>query len=307
MAHVKRESGSVVAWLRQDGGIDNPARPRGPGLELQRVENFLNSQTIIISDSDQCDVAVDWDRLARLQRECLDIGCRLETALQQKKQITAGMSGDSVPSKEKAEIRLRCQQTVNLKAELRTASDKRNRYLDAAIAIGSRKMESEEHQAPSIIVEIDLTGPAAMRYLDGGPDLYVLLEEAYPGDPGQLSGVRLQLAHSGEDAFLNVVFAAPQPNHPDGSHTFGLLDAAELASLASLSREESCRFNLHELYSEDTGRAFSGATLSLRGGENPELRVKFGHHCMGVLRGEALAMFILCVRARCKGAEPCRS
>ena len=59
--------------------------------------------------------------------------------------------------------------------------------------------------------------------------------------------------------------------------------------------------SLRELYPYVRPDAFSGATLTFCGRHQPEIRLCFGAHCLGVLRAPLLTAFLRCARARSAG------
>jgi hypothetical protein len=152
-------------------------------------------------------------------------------------------------------------------------------------------------------VEVDLGSPEAARHISyAGTDLFVRLEELFPGDPGELSGAELRIHESGEYTIVSALGCAIQRDGFVGCHSYGFLDGPDLAFVgASDPADSSAAFclRLRELYPEIRPDAYSGANLTLFSGERPELRVSFGSHCVGVLRGELLGTFLACVHQRC--------
>jgi hypothetical protein len=155
----------------------------------------------------------------------------------------------------------------------------------------------------SMPVEVDLDDPSAAEFFRNPPtDLYVRLEELDPGDPGQLSGAVLRIMSGGKYVIFNAeIGEALQRDGSRITHCLGTLHYEELASLAAADPSDCSDSEvvpLRELYSWADRGAFSGADLILFAGEDPELQLRFGAHCLGVLRGEPLAKFLACLRMR---------
>jgi hypothetical protein len=173
-----------------------------------------------------------------------------------------------------------------------------------AVASQTRGMVSASH--PPVLahpVEVDLADAEAAWHIgNSGTDLFVLLEEGYAGDPGQLSGISLRISGSGRFTTLTAEGASPQRDGSQLSHCWGYLQGAELALVGADSKDAEAGFSirLRELYPEVKPDSYSGAHLALCAGENPELQVCFGTHCMGVLRARLLTRFLKCVRQRCE-------
>ena len=166
---------------------------------------------------------------------------------------------------------------------------------------GTPAMRSADRESSSI-VEIELTDPAAIEHMADGPDLLVRLEAAYPGDPGELSGLILRIMDSGKYVRLNAEFGAPQRDGRVGSHCFGSMDASELHSLVAFAQAgRTVGFALHDLYAAESGTEFSGVMLTLSGSSDRSIRIGVGSHCMGVLTGSSLDCFLRFAEARCKG------
>ncbi len=151
------------------------------------------------------------------------------------------------------------------------------------------------------IVELELTGDNLDEALQAPTrvDVFVRMEEQFPGDPGQLSGTCLRVLDHGECATLNVEVDALQRNRRMGSHCLGWLNANEVAFLASAPDCASLSFDLRELYDREQDEdIFNGLSLSMRGGSDARMRVRFGRHSFGVLTGKLLADFLEVVRQR---------
>ena len=159
-----------------------------------------------------------------------------------------------------------------------------------------------ETELPKPPVEVDLANPAAERYLgNSGTDLFARLEELYPDDPGQLSGTELRIIDSGECLKLSAALAFSLRDGRNGYHCFGSLDAADLAETLWARQTESGHsysIALRDQRPEVGNSYFSGATLDLVDGLDCEIRVCFGSHCLGVLRGQPLRAFLHALLAR---------
>jgi hypothetical protein len=161
--------------------------------------------------------------------------------------------------------------------------------------------QAESSPAIQKPVEVNLadSGTAVWRH-DPAIDLFVRLEELYPGDPGQLSGAVLRIMADGRCAYLQAEIGdVQQPYGGRTTHCLGYVGAGEMAQLAD-DAESGAAFirPLRELYPYAAPNAFSGAKLIFFGGEKPEIQLCFGAHCLGVLRGQLLATFLRCARMR---------
>jgi hypothetical protein len=212
---------------------------------------------------------------------------------------------------------------MNRKSSLRTAAASAAAVLETnatkdlfergrriVMEASSQHMNAPEHagSSPAIKkpVEVDLASPSAAAYWsDPTVELFARLEELYPGDPGQLSGVDLRIAQSGPYAWLAAqIGAGTQPDGAPAIHCFGHLKADEVARFA----EEAFMgagfvTSLHELYPYVRPDAFSGAALIFFGGDEPKIQLCFGAHCLGVLRGPLLTAFLECARLRSAGFD----
>lgn len=185
---------------------------------------------------------------------------------------------------------------------------KRRKFIQAAAALStvtasqSKGRMNLSRPAVRTPVEVDLADPDAARYFGkSGIELYVRLEEMYPGDAGQLSGATLRIMHSGKDTVLNAEGAAPQRDGSQITHVYGYLDGEELAYAGEANPERhNFLIRLCELYPEIRPKVYSGATLMLFAGANPRLEVCFGGHFLGVLRGRLVTTFLSCVHQRCE-------
>ena len=143
-------------------------------------------------------------------------------------------------------------------------------------------------------VEVDLAAPDATRHVGNSAiDLYVRLEELYPADDGQLSGLSLRIMNGGRLTVLNVECAALQRDGGQNIHCYGVLDYADLAHVAVA---ETFMLRLRESYPKLRSDFYNDVVLTLFAGR--ELQVCFGNHCLGVLRGDLLTRFLDCVRQR---------
>lgn len=154
-------------------------------------------------------------------------------------------------------------------------------------------------------IEVDLADSKAEAYWrDSTVGLFVRLEELHPGDPGQLSGVLLHILTGCEFPILNVEIGdVLQPYGGRMPHCLGYLDVRELAQFANQTRACTiARATLRECYPEIRPDVFSGAEMIFVGDcepVGPQIRVQFGTHCLGILRGELVTRFLQCVRDRC--------
>jgi len=151
-------------------------------------------------------------------------------------------------------------------------------------------------------IEADLAEPEAIKWVErSATSLFVRLEELDPGDPGQLSGAALHIIDSAQWTYVDAEIGnTAQPYGGETTHCVGYLKGEDLHRLALADPSDfRDRFSvaLRELYCGSVG--FSGATLILFAGEAPELRLCFGTHCLGVLRGDLLGRFFDSLRRRC--------
>jgi hypothetical protein len=188
-------------------------------------------------------------------------------------------------------------------SSLRTAAAPTAAVLETKTGANSQIMKAPEPSgsSPAIKkpVEVDLGAPgAAVYWEDPRVELFVRLEELYPGDPGQLSGAALRISESGPCAELR----AETGDIPDGSrglHCLGYLTAEEVEDFArKFHRGGAFMVSLREPYPHATPDAFSGAELTFAGDLQPEIRLGFGRHCLGVLREPLLSVFLRCARVR---------
>jgi hypothetical protein len=145
-------------------------------------------------------------------------------------------------------------------------------------------------------VEVDIIDPVATEYLrDESVDVFARLEEADPADPGQLSGCSLRIMNCGS-VQLRVDIDANQRDGSRHSHCLGEVDDRDLSSIADADlANEADSFSIP---------AFpAGVFLVLAAGAEPEMSVCIRAHCLGVLRGRALAAFLGCLRTRCELAQ----
>jgi hypothetical protein len=154
---------------------------------------------------------------------------------------------------------------------------------------------------PSRPYEFDIAEPvSAAHWADQGADMFARLEEMYPADPGELSGCALFVFGGGQHTCFNVdISHTPQRDGFPRLHNLGYLDVEELRQLTEQAREgEHFVAALREMYPHARPAAYSGATLNFFSGANPEMRLYMGSHCLGVLRGPALAGLLECARIR---------
>jgi len=147
-------------------------------------------------------------------------------------------------------------------------------------------------------VEINLADPDAERHTGNpGTNIFVELQELHPADPDELSGARLRILESARCTVLHAEGTVLLRDGGQGGHWYGCLDGAELAPICQTPGTPFF-VRLRELCSERPA-PYSGATLTLFTGDDPELRACFGTHCLGVLRGGLLLRFLDCLRQRC--------
>jgi hypothetical protein len=153
---------------------------------------------------------------------------------------------------------------------------------------------------------VDLAHAGAVDYFkDGDIDAYVRLEEADPADPGQQSGLSLHMTGLGECLHLGAELDAVQQEGTMLTHCLGLLrfeDVTPLIASDATSVTAFASLCLREVYFDEYAERPSGGRLELHGGDDAELRVVFGAHIFGVLRGHLLSAFLNCLRLRC--AQP---
>jgi hypothetical protein len=148
--------------------------------------------------------------------------------------------------------------------------------------------------------EFDIANPSYGEYLkDDGIDLFVRLEELFPDDmPGQLSGFILRIIEGGRCITLQAESGSVE--QPYGNRNYHLLGYLNHASIRRFVEEAETgapiTIGLREF--DQKTCLFNGAVLSFTGGDTPELRLCFGVHCFGALRGELMARFLGCVRTR---------
>ena len=150
--------------------------------------------------------------------------------------------------------------------------------------------------------EIDLGATATCRDLrDRTVDAIVRLQELDPGDEGELSGSVLRIIESFKG--VGIVAEGGEVEQPDGHrsrHCFGWLNGASTRRLMEdTAAGASITMDMRESYSEWGGPdEFTGAALSISGGRVPEVRLCFGAHCLGVLRGHTVWRFLDCIKIR---------
>ncbi len=157
---------------------------------------------------------------------------------------------------------------------------------------------------PSGPYEVDLADPAndAIWRSRDNIDSYVLLEELYPGDPGDLSGCRLQLMEWGEYTILDASFGL----HSLGSsqHHGWMTEFLEWVyagrEVKLILDEPQCRSWLPsaiELKYRPAEEMVPNARFPEDFSE-PELRVASIGHCYGVVRGRVMRAFLDCLAVR---------
>jgi len=142
---------------------------------------------------------------------------------------------------------------------------------------------------------------SAERSANQNETMFALLEERYPGDPGQISGCALYITEGGRYAWLSAHIHCAEQRGGGGplSHCLGYLDAEGARVLVEQSSKGiPFAVALREMYPQVRPGAFSGATLNYFGDDGPEIRLYVGSHCLGVLRGQLMAAFLECARVR---------
>ena len=168
-----------------------------------------------------------------------------------------------------------------------------------ATASQSKGRKSSSHPVRTSPFEVDLLDPAMSRYFgDPEVDLCVTLEERFPADLGQLSGIVIRIMYSGKNTVLNVESPAAQQLGSSLTHLFGYIQGAKLADASAANPGDPADSFLICL--QERKDVFSGLSLTLLGGDIPELRVALGDHCLGILRDRPLTMFLQFLHLRCK-------
>jgi hypothetical protein len=194
---------------------------------------------------------------------------------------------------------------LNRRLFLRTAAASTAAVLGTSTSANAQTVNApvQAGSSPAIKkpVEVDLADSRAAAYRgDGDTDLFVRLEELYPGDPGQLSGAVLRVAQAGRYTFLQAHTApAPQPYGGHTTHCLGYMRAEDIQRfLVETGTRAKTMANLRELENDDAPLGLSGARFFFFGGDEPEMRLCFGAHCLGVLRGRLLTALLDCARIR---------
>jgi hypothetical protein len=152
-------------------------------------------------------------------------------------------------------------------------------------------------------------------------ELRLRLEEKYPCDPDQWSGVTLLLNQSGDYTIMaaNIGYDDASCELNNGSHCLGSLQGRPvrefLQKAVALVRDydgvdsEIVTLDLKELYYSKVTNGLSGAQLRYSGhGRDAELTLCFGSHCFGAARGSILWKWLNVANARasmddCIGAD----
>jgi hypothetical protein len=195
---------------------------------------------------------------------------------------------------------------MNRQSSLRAAAASTAAVLETDAGANSQIMNAPEQTGSSPAIRkpigVDLASPNAPPYWgDRVVEMFTWLEELYPGDPGQCSGVTLRISESGRYAQIraDVGDASQLCNGLPMLHCLGYLDTDGVARLAEeATAGAGFVMALRELYPYIRPDAFSGATLVFFGGDEPKIQLYFGAHCLGVLRGRLLAAFLECARLR---------
>jgi hypothetical protein len=200
---------------------------------------------------------------------------------------------------------------MNRQSSLRTAAASTSAVLETNASANSQIMNAPEQtgSSPAIKkpIELDLASPSAPPYWgDRAVELFTWLEELHPGDPGQVSGVTLRIAESGRYAHMraDIGDASQLYNGLPIYHGLGNLDADGVARFAEeATAGAGFVMALREPYCNVNQDALSGATLVFFGGDEPEIRLYFGAHCLGIVRGRLLDAFLECARLRSAGFD----
>jgi len=197
---------------------------------------------------------------------------------------------------------------MNRQSSLRTGAASTAAVLEHSAGANSQIVNAPKHTKSLMVdqkpVEVNLADPGVAAYWeDPRVEVFVRLEELYPGDPGQLSGAALRISESGPSVQLRAEIGdILQPDGGRGLHCLGYLTAEEVEDFArNVHRGGAFMVSLRELYPSVGPDAFSGAELIFCGKHEPEIRLRFGPHCLGVLRGGLLDVFLRCARVRSDG------
>jgi len=186
--------------------------------------------------------------------------------------------------------------------------NRRNFFQAAALstvaALQSRGMRLPTPARQNAAIEVNIADPKiTARQVHTAADVYVELFEP-AGDPGQLSGARLVISDRGQEACLSVSM---------GQHFMGFAESRELRRFFEVVAERvesDTAMSLREGFpdapygppSDNYGPFDNLGFLILIPGAQPELRVKFGWHCFGLLRGHLAVKFLDCMRQRLAAA-----
>lgn len=174
----------------------------------------------------------------------------------------------------------------------------------AAVLQSKGRIAFAQMPGKATVVEADLAEPGAAQY--GGShniELFVRLEEQFPGDPGQLSGAVLRIIDAGESIYLHASIGNTlQPYGGSTPHWLGSMDTRDVKRLASFDPNgDDCESEAAPF----TDPRIQGQPWALWAvlypGDAPELRLESGGHSFGVLRGELLSRFFNCLRQRVEG------
>jgi hypothetical protein len=194
---------------------------------------------------------------------------------------------------------------MNRRLFLRAAAASTAAALGASTSANAQTVNApvQAGSSPAITkpIEVDLADPKAQAYLaDGDVDAYARLEELWPGDAGQLSGACLRVSQATRYTFLQAHTApAPQPYGGHTTHCLGYMSAEDIRRfVVETGTRANTMANLRELENDDAPLGLSGARLFFFGGDEPEMRLCFGAHCLGVLRGRLLTALLDCARIR---------
>ena len=122
---------------------------------------------------------------------------------------------------------------MNRKSSLRTAAASSAAVLETSASANSQNMNAPEHTKSLVAsqkpVEVCLADPgAAVYWEDPRVEVFVRLEEMFPGDPGELSGAVLRISENGRTQTFER-----------RSATFCNRMAAKVFTLSDISRSKS--------------------------------------------------------------------
>jgi hypothetical protein len=185
---------------------------------------------------------------------------------------------------------------------------KRRKFIQAAALLpataskGKGRVSASQPPALAALqdaaIDIDIADPAnTNRQCQNAEHAYVRLFELRPPDPGLLSGAQLHILDRGQETALTVDI---------GTQFLGFVEYDSLVHFLKKVKERGGLETGASLLEHSPGPyrcCSNGGYLTLIPGR-PELRVIFGEHCFGFLKGRLAAKFLLCLRQRlAEGAE----